>query len=640
MNKLLYFFLCLLATIFLPVASYSQYILNGTAARNSCNCYTLTTDKQNISGSVWQSTKIDLNVPFDFSFKVNLGCRDVGGADGIVFILQTSSTSIGLSGEGLGFSGINSSIGVSLDTYQNPDLNDPYYDHISIQANGEVGHFNDLASPVPASATSDNIEDCQWHIFRIKWDPQTHILSTFFDGVFRLSANKDIISAIFNNDPMVYWGFSAATGVSYNIQQFCTQLDPSIKSTSFNNGSCIGSTALFVDSSQSFSTIKNYFWDFGDGFTSTEQNPEHSYDKAGTYQIKHTITGADDCVSEPFVKTILVGDQPVVSFKIIDPCENYDPQIEVDASVEVGIINQWDWKLNGISFSKNETPDFTKLTHGNYSLKLTTSSNLGCVSNSYSKDFTVKPKPVISFAEDEGCKNSLILFSGQQEDNITTINKWFWTFGDDLSANTKDPTHSFSAKGVYSVQLLAASTNGCIGSFSKNFTVRAPDVSAGEDTVVLPNTFFQLNGSGGTFYNWTPSTGLSNPDISNPTGSVNDDIRYLLTAKDLEGCSDTASVQIIIFRGSAVYVPTAFTPNNDGLNDILKPNFKGMKKVIYFSIYDRFGEKVFSTNQMNVGWDGYFKGKQNSVGSYVWVLKAEDQIGHIYNEKGSFVLIK
>ena len=632
--------MCLLATISLPVASFSQYILNGTAVQNSCNCYTLTSDIQYISGSVWQSKKINLNEPFDFEFKVNLGCRDSAGADGIVFILQTLSTSIGLSGEGLGFSGINSSIGVSLDTYQNIDLNDPYYDHISIQANGQVGHFNDLASPVPASITSNNIEDCQWHTFRIKWDPQTHILSTFFDGVFRLSTNKDIVSLFFNNDPMVYWGFSAATGGSYNIQQFCTSLDPGIKSTSFNDGSCIGSTAVFVDSSQSFSTIKNYFWDFGDGFTSTEQNPKHIYDKAGTYQLKHVITGADDCVSKPFVKTIVVGDQPVVSFSIIDNCENYDPKITVDASVKVGNINQWEWNLNGASFSKKETPDFTKLAHGNYSLELTTLSNLGCISNSYSKSFMIKAKPVISFMETEGCKNSLISFNGNQEDSYTTIDKWFWNFGDNLSANSKVANHSFSTKGIYSVQLLAASTNGCIGSFSKDFKINAPDVNAGKDTVVLPGSFFQLNGSGGISYQWTPSTGLSNPNIQNPTGNSNDDIRYLLTAKSLEGCSDTASVKVSIFRGSAVYVPTAFTPNNDGLNDILKPNFKGMKKVFYFLIYDRFGEKVFSTNEMNVGWNGYFKGKLNSVGSYVWVLKAEDQIGHIYNEKGSFILIK
>ncbi|HET9744264.1 MAG TPA: hypothetical protein VFP97_01045, partial [Chitinophagaceae bacterium] len=68
--------------------SYSQYILNGSATQNSCNCYTLTPAQFTQAGSVWNSNKINLNNPFDFWFNVYLGCQDVNGADGIVFMLQ------------------------------------------------------------------------------------------------------------------------------------------------------------------------------------------------------------------------------------------------------------------------------------------------------------------------------------------------------------------------------------------------------------------------------------------------------------------------------------------------------------------------------------------------------------------------
>ena len=107
------------------------------------------------------------------------------------------------------------SIGISLDTYQNLPHNDPAYDHISIQANGNIVHGSDLAGPIPASSISDNIEDCSWHVLRIKWDPVTYTLSTYFDGVFRLSTQTDLVATIFNNDPLVYWGFSGATGRSF-----------------------------------------------------------------------------------------------------------------------------------------------------------------------------------------------------------------------------------------------------------------------------------------------------------------------------------------------------------------------------------------------------------------------------------------
>ncbi|HYO21608.1 MAG TPA: L-type lectin-domain containing protein, partial [Flavisolibacter sp.] len=159
--------------LFFKCSLFAQYILNGSAQKNSCNCYTLTQPAQMQSGSVWNGNKINLNNSFDFWFNVFLGCNDATGADGIVFILQPISTSIGTVGEGMGFSGVSPSIGIALDTYQNFNLNDPAYDHISIQANGVVNHTNDLAGPVPISSLGSNVEDCQWHKLRITWEAGT-----------------------------------------------------------------------------------------------------------------------------------------------------------------------------------------------------------------------------------------------------------------------------------------------------------------------------------------------------------------------------------------------------------------------------------------------------------------------------------
>src|SRR5437868_13731277 len=99
---------CIL-TLFAAILSFSsfgQYILNGSAYKNNCNCYTLTTEKITQSGSVWNSTKIDLNTSFDFHFNVYLGCKDGDGADGIVFMLQPFSTSVGRTCEGMGLVGV------------------------------------------------------------------------------------------------------------------------------------------------------------------------------------------------------------------------------------------------------------------------------------------------------------------------------------------------------------------------------------------------------------------------------------------------------------------------------------------------------------------------------------------------------
>src|SRR5450432_552554 len=110
MKKKAFFLLFCIMQILLPTLSYAQYITNGNAKQESCNCYLLTPALQLQKGSVWQRKKIDLKNSFDFSFKVYLGCQDDDGADGIVFILQTDSNSIGPSGQGLGFQGIIPSI--------------------------------------------------------------------------------------------------------------------------------------------------------------------------------------------------------------------------------------------------------------------------------------------------------------------------------------------------------------------------------------------------------------------------------------------------------------------------------------------------------------------------------------------------
>jgi gliding motility-associated-like protein len=641
MNRLLCFFVFLSAAIVLPITTFSQYILNGNATQESCNCYSLTEAKTVQSGSVWQQTKIDLNTPFDFSFNVFVGCLDATGADGIVFMLQPISASLGGSGGGMGFEGVTPSIGIALDTWQNTQNNDPAYDHISIQANGVIKHGNDLAGPIPVSAASDNIEDCAWHVLRITWDPGTHILSAYFDGVFRLSTQTDLVTNIFKNDPMVYWGFSAATGGNFNVQKFCTALNPVYNSGTTNDAVCFGTPVNFQDNSVSFTTVKNYFWDFGDGTSSILANPPpHNYAQPGRYQVKHTITAADGCVSETLVKTIKVGDKPKASFQIFDTCESLQPRMEINTTVNVGNINQWKWTLDGADIVNVATPELTKLVSGNHSLNLTVTSDIGCVSDVFAADFVINPTPAVAFDTNDGCINVPVLFTGRQTDNFTTINSWHWNFGDMLSSDQETINHVYTKPGNYPLQLTATASNGCVSNISKNIFINSAHAFAGNDTLVIPNTIFQLNGTGGSVYSWWPSTGLSDANISNPMVNISDDIKYVLTVKTAEGCTDTAIKKITVFKGSAVYVPTAFTPNNDGLNDILKPLYVGIKSLSYFTVYNRWGQKIFSTSDMNKGWNGYMKGNLGDTGSYAWVLKAVDIAGKVYNLKGAFVLVK
>src|SRR5450432_2190419 len=112
-------FLLFLVSYFIFNSLFAQYTLNGSASKNDFHCYTLTNDAFSQTGSVWNNNKINLTRSFDFKFDVFLGCADGDGADGIAFVLQPISTSVGTVGNGLGYSGVSPAVGVTIDTWQN-----------------------------------------------------------------------------------------------------------------------------------------------------------------------------------------------------------------------------------------------------------------------------------------------------------------------------------------------------------------------------------------------------------------------------------------------------------------------------------------------------------------------------------------
>jgi len=640
----LYFLLCCL-----PVFSFSQYILNGSATKNNCNCYTLTSELFTQSGSVWNSNKISLNNSFDFTFNVYLGCLDSNGADGIVFILQPISTSLGTTGEGMGFDGISPSIGISLDTWQNGNRNDPYYDHVSIQANGNVTHGSDLAGPVQAHPLLPNIEDCRWHTFTIKWNATTKTLEVYFDGLFRLTHTEDLVANYFNNDPMVYWGFTGATGGATNLQQFCTSLNPEFKTNLTNDSKCFDGTPVnFRDSSVSFAPIQSWYWDFDDGSTSTLQNPPpHMYASTGVYKVKQVITGMDGCTSDTLIKNISVGSKPVATLDVFDTCKGISPRVKDLSTNVVGTINQWTWLVDNNVVSNSQQPVFTNLQAGTHQLKLVVKSAIGCESDTAAGNFLINPVPVVAITVPNGCLNTPIIFSATQTDIATKITQWNWNFGDGSMSSQQNPVHTYSPTGNKAIHLIATADNGCVSSdMVKTISIAYIDVKTINDTTILPNFSIPLtsswsgNSSGNLLFSWSPATGLDNPLGLIPVATIQSDMTYTITATTIEGCTDTDTVNVKVFKGSVIYVPTGFTPNNDGRNDILRPTGIGITKIYFFRVYNRWGQLVFSTNKPGEGWDGKINGVQQPMGTYVWLLKAEDMAGKIYEMKGNSTIIR
>lgn len=351
--------LTLILTLFFPFLVTAQvdhpYHVNGSAFQETCNCYTLTKDDFNQSGSMWNINKISLSESFDFKFNLYLGCADGDGADGIAFVLQPISTSIGTRGGGIGFDGVSPSIGVLVDTWQNKEDNDPFDDHIAIHKNGIIDHspLTDVAQPVTALANGGNIEDCEWHTLRITWNASTKLLSTQIDGADRVSATIDMVAEIFGGNDQVFWGFTAATGGAKNLQKVCTSLNPGFRLPA-DQTTCFPEPVTFIDSSASFGTIEKWFWDFGDGTTFSESDPPpHTYAQPGIYDVKLSILGNNGCKSEDFIKTVVMGTKPVASFTYPRPvCEETPVQFKDSSYVQYGTVNKWTWTIGGNAYSQ------------------------------------------------------------------------------------------------------------------------------------------------------------------------------------------------------------------------------------------------------------------------------------------------
>ncbi len=167
---------------------------------------------------------------------------------------------------------------------------------------------------------------------------------------------------------------------------------------------------------------------------------------------------------------------------------------------------------------------------------------------------------------------------------------------------------------------------------------------AGRDTIVVVNQPLQFNGSGGVNYVWSPATGLTSTTIYNPIGVYGmniDSVRYKLVVTDAAGCADSAYVTVRVYKVKpTIFVPTAFTPNGDGLNDTVYPVSVGIKKINYFSIYNRWGQLVFTTTQDRHGWDGTLGSKLQNSGVFVWMVSAIDYIGVPIFLKGTVALIR
>lgn len=223
-----------------------------------------------------------------------------------------------------------------------------------------------------------------------------------------------------------------------------------------------------------------------------------------------------------------------------------------------------------------------------------------------------------------------------------------WTPSIYLNSNTIANPIAVQPKNSVTYNLSVRDGNGCqsLSDATVTITVTPPSkVFAGNDTSIVMNQPFQLmandvNSSGFVQYVWSPSSGLNNAFIQNPVAVIDKNAIFTVTAMTAAGCQGSDDINIKVYKEANIFVPTAFTPNHDRKNDILKAIPVGIESFKYFIIYNRWGERIFYTTNSDTGWDGKYRGIDQQSGVFIWLTEGIDFKGQTIQRKGTTVLIR
>jgi gliding motility-associated-like protein len=257
----------------------------------------------------------------------------------------------------------------------------------------------------------------------------------------------------------------------------------------------------------------------------------------------------------------------------------------------------------------------------------------------------VLAKPIANAGRDTAiCDISYAVLTGSAS-NVSGPVNFAWSPAANIQFPNQAVTRVYPVGNntTFTYTLTVTDNYGCRFSVTDQVAVRVqPPVPAfaGNDTIAVTNVPHQLFGSGGDDYLWSPSTPLNSPFAQNPLATLQNDTKFILQVTDFAGCIGYDTVFIKVYNGPTYYVPNAFSPNGDGLNDIFRAVPSGIVRTEYFRIFNRYGNLVFDTREFLKGWDGSFLGKKQPVGAYVWMVKGVDRDGKTVEMKGTVMLVQ
>jgi gliding motility-associated-like protein len=269
-------------------------------------------------------------------------------------------------------------------------------------------------------------------------------------------------------------------------------------------------------------------------------------------------------------------------------------------------------------------------------LSLVVSDLIGC-SDTDLVLLTVNPAEFLEVIEDKSiCPNDSATLS------VTGGVSYLWTPSLYVSDSTASNVTVFPISTTEFI-VYGYNAKGCLDSASATVAVYPGSiVEAGESQTIYPGEAAQLSAEGNaSYFNWFPPTGLSSTTIKNPKAAPSVTTRYYVYGVTEVGCEAFDSVDVVVSPESLLDLPNAFSPGSGtSVNDELRVIVKGIVKLNAFKIFNRWGQEIFSTTDINKGWDGRFKGEPQPFGAYVYLLDATSNTGKRFNKQGTITLLR
>jgi gliding motility-associated-like protein len=411
---------------------------------------------------------------------------------------------------------------------------------------------------------------------------------------------------------------------------------------------CDGFDVSFVNISQS----GPYFWDFGvlsvTNDTTGLKNPTFTYPDTGDYTVM-LISGYGDPCADTLFKTLSIRANSLLwdVEEVYDACDDtVRVQFFDQTLVSNGNAIRWEWDFGTFTdTTQNPVITLSGSPDNRYLYRMIVTASNGCQGIGIGEIQTYPTELDFTIGAQE-CPGQEMQISVRSLDANDTVS-YEWMPSNEIIAIEND-TQITIAPFVPTYYFLETTNNTCVrlDTFFIDPTLYAPplDIDVEPDTI-FPGAISQLTATDDLdyIYSWGYDETLSDTAIFNPIANPLQTTAYYLTVTDEKGCIgvDTALVYVRPFECADpyIFIPNAFTPNDDGRNDILYVRANGVDD-FYFAVYSRWGQKIFETNDLNQGWDGTFEGRKLTPDVFGYVLRVNCVTGNTYFKKGNITLIR